>query len=228
MTRSRLLPPTVVASILSLAVLAGCTSGRSTSLTTATVAGKAASLRVVPRNLRRTIFDRLPASYIEEPSGSDLDGPLGLAATARAVDDQETVAQEAVLQQYGFRSAYQRTWVVKGTAETLTIRVQVMGSAKQALAYFNVLTFDGGLSSQVTAFPTPELADASGFTRSFMATDGSEVSQDINLARGRLFYHLILTGPQGSISPSDVLQIAGSQSRESALLGYTEKHSEEE
>jgi len=124
------------------------------------------------------------------------------------------------LQQYGFRSAYQRTWVVKGTAEMLIIRVQVMGSAEQAVGYFNLLTFDGRESDQVTAFPTPELAHASGFTRSFTATKGSEVSQDINLARGRLFYHLIFTGPQGSISPGDVLHIALSQSTEAALLGY--------
>jgi UDP:flavonoid glycosyltransferase YjiC (YdhE family) len=54
----------------------------------------------------------------------------------------------------------------------------------------------------------------------FHGDDGSQVSQDINLARGRLFYHLIFTGPQGSISPSDVLKIAGSQSTEAASLGY--------
>jgi hypothetical protein len=59
------------------------------------------------------------------------------------------------LQQYGFRSAYQRTWVVKGTGETLIIRVQVMGSPKQALGYFNLMTFDGRISSQQTTFPTP-------------------------------------------------------------------------
>jgi len=218
MIRSRLLRPTVVALILGLVVLSGCSSGKST---TATVATKAANPNIVPKDLRRTIFARLPANYIEEPVGSDADGPLGLAATAEAVDDQETAAEEAVLQQYGFRSAYQRTWIVKGTGEVLIIRVQVMGSPKQALDYFNLMTFDGRISSQVTAFPTPRLADASGFTRSFTATNGSQVSQDINLERGRLFYHLIFSGPQGSISPSDVLKIAGSQSTEAASLGYT-------
>lgn len=219
-TRSRLLRPTVAASILVLVVLAGCGSGRSTSSTTTTVASKATNPSAVPVDLRRIIFDRLPASYIEEPAGSDLDGPLGLVATAEAVDDQETVTQEAILKQYGFRSGYQRTWVVKGTAETLIIRVQVMGSPKQALGYFHLLTFDGRLSTQVSTFPTPQLAEASGFTRPFTATNGSQVSQDINLARGRLFYHVIFTGPQGAISPSDVLRIAGSQSTEAATLGY--------
>ena len=218
MIRSRLLRPTVVALILGLVVLSGCSSGKST---TATVASKAANPNIVPKDLRRTIFARLPANYIEEPVGSDADGPLGLPATAEAVDDQETAAEEAVLQQYGFRSAYQRTWIVKGTGEVLIIRVQVMGSPKQALDYFNLMPFDGRISSQVTAFQTPRLADASGFTRSFTATNGSQVSQDINLERGRLFYHLIFSGPQGSISPSDVLKIAGSQSTEAASLGYT-------
>src|SRR5580700_2691549 len=70
-------------------------------------------------------------------AGSHLDGPLDLAATAEAVDDQETAKQEAILQQYGFRSAYERTWVVRGTAETLIIKAQVMRSPKQAVGYFN-------------------------------------------------------------------------------------------
>jgi hypothetical protein len=186
MTCSRLLRPTVAASILGMLVLAGCSSSMSTNLTTTTVANKAANPSAVPVNLRRTIFDRLPTGYIEEPNGSDLNGPLGLAATTEAVDNEETAAQEAILRQYGFRSAYQRACVVKGTAETLIIRVQVMGSPEQARSYLTVLTFDDRLSTQVAAFPTPHLADASGFTRSFTATNGSDVSQDINLARGRL------------------------------------------
>jgi len=179
-----------------------------------TVASKAANPSAVPRR---------PASR-QLHRGTRWVRPrraLGLAATAEAVDDQETAAGEVVLQQYGFRSAYQRTWVVKGTAETLIIRVQVMGSPKQALGYFNLLTFDGRLSSQVTKFPTPQLADSSGFARYFAATNGSDVSQDINLARGRLFYHLIFPGPQGSVSPSDVLKIAGSQGWKATSLGYT-------
>jgi hypothetical protein len=220
MDRSRLAAQTVVASMIGLAVLAGCNSGTSTSSTSTTVARSAANPNAVPHDLRLAIFERLPANYIEEPAGSDLDGPLGLAATAAAVDDQETTQQEAVLQQYGFRSAYQRTWVVKGTGKTLIIRVQVMGSPTQALGYFNVLTLDGRISGQTT-IPTPHLADASGFTRSFTGSTGSQVSQDINLARGRLFYHLIFTGPQGTISPSDVVGIARSQSAVAASLGYT-------
>ena len=172
MTRSRLLRPRVAASIFGLVILAGCSSGKSTSLTTTTVVPKIANPNAVPVDLRRTIFDQLSASYVEEPAGSDLDGPLGLAATAEAVDDQETAAEEAILQQYGFRSAYQRTWIVKGTGETLIIRVQVMGSALQALGYFNLLNFAGQASSQLTAFPTPQLPDASGFTRSFTESTG--------------------------------------------------------
>jgi len=199
-------------------MLAGCNSTKSTSRTS--VASSTAIPTAVPGDLRLIVFDRLPANYLEAPAGSDLDGPLGLSATAKAVDDQETAQQEAILRQYGFRSAYQRTWVVKDTGETLIIRVQVMGSPLQALGYFDLLTFAGQSSHQQTTFPTPQLADASGFTRFFTASTGSQVAQDINLARGPLFYHLIFTGPKGSISPSDILSIAGSQSTEAASLGY--------
>jgi hypothetical protein len=207
-------------SLLVMVVLAGCDSGPSATSTTTTLPRRAANPDAVPGDLRLTIFDRLPANYIEEPAGSGADGPLDLAETAEAVDDQETSTQEALLQQYGFSSAYQRTWVVKGTGETLIIRVQVMGSPGQALGYFNLLTFAGRTSGQTTAFPTPSLADASGFTRSFSASTGSQVAQDLNLVRGRLFYHLIFTGPQGSISPGSVSSIARSQSKRAASLGY--------
>jgi hypothetical protein len=206
--------------MLGIVVLAGCNSTESASLPTTTVASSAALPSAVPDDLRATIFDRLPTNYIEAPTGSELDGPLGLAGTAEAVDDQEAAKQEAILQQYGFRSAYQRTWAVKGTGETLIIRVQVMGSAGQALGYFNLLTFADQASSQQTTFPTPQLPDASGFTRSFTAATGSQVAQDINLVRGPLFYHVIFTGPQGSVSPSNILSIARSQSTEAASLGY--------
>jgi hypothetical protein len=211
---------TALVSMLGMVVLAGCNSTKSTSSTTTTIASGAALPRAVPADLRLTIFDRLPTNYVEEPSGSDVDGPLGLAGTAEAVDDQEPVKQKTILQQYGFRSAYQRTWVVKGTGETLIIRVQLMGSPTQAVGYFDLLTFAGQASNQMTTFPTPRLADASGFTRSFTAPTGSQVAQDLNLVRGPLFYHLIFTGPQGSISPSDVLRIARSQSTAAASLGY--------
>jgi hypothetical protein len=207
-------------SLLGMVVLAGCDSGRSATSTTTTLPGRVANPAAVPDDLRLTIFDRLPTNYREEPAGSDVDGPLDLAETANAVDDQEIATQEALLQQYGFRSAYQRTWVVKGTGEILIIRVQVMGSPGQALGYFNLLTYAGRTSGQMTAFPTPLLADASGFTRSFSASTGSQVAQDFNLVRGRLFYHVIFTGPQGSVSPGGVLRIARSQSKKAASLGY--------
>ena len=84
----------------------------------------------------------------------------------------------------------------------LTIRVQVMGSSQQSLGYFTLLTVADRSSVQLTAFPTPRLADASGFTRSFAASTGKEASQDINMVRGTLFYHLSFTGPQGLISPA--------------------------
>jgi len=219
-TYSGLLWRTAVVSMLGMVVLAGCNSTKSTGSTTTTVARSVALPSAVSDDLRVTIFDRFPTNYIEAPAGSDLDGPLGLAGTAEAVDDQESAKQEAILRQYGFRSAYQRTWAVKGTGETLIIRVQVMGSPGQALGYFNLLTFAGQASSQLTTFPTPRLADTSGFTRSFTAPTGSQVAQDINMVRGPLFYHLIFTGPQGSISPSDILRVARSQSTEAASLGY--------
>ena len=221
MSRSGVLWQTVVASMVGMIVLAGCNSSKSTSSTTTTVASGPAIPSAVPDDLRLTIFDRLPANYIEEPAGSDLDGPLGLGETAEAVDDQETAKQDELLKQYGFRSAYQRTWVVKGTGKTLIIRAEVMGSPKQALGYFNLLTFAGRTSGQLTSFPTAQLANASGFTRSFTDSDGPQVAQDINMVRGRLFYHLILTGPRGSISPRNVLSIARSQSTEAVTLGYT-------
>jgi hypothetical protein len=219
-TRWRRIRETGITSIVAMVVLASCSTSKSTGVTGTTVAHKVANPSAVPVDLRSTIFDQLPSNYIEEPVGTDLDGPLGLDATAEAVDDQETAEQEMVLQQYGFRRAYQRTWIVKGTGETLIIRVQVMGSPKKALGYFNLLTFASRTSTQQTAFATPDLTDASGFTRPFSESAGNQVSQDINLARGRLFYHLIFTGPQGSLSPSYVLSLADSQSTEAASLGY--------
>jgi hypothetical protein len=137
------------------------------------------------------------------------------------VDDQEAATQKTILQQYGFRTAYQRTWVLKGTDEVLIIRVQVMGSPAQALGYFNLLTLADRTSSQLVTFPTAPLADASGFTRSFTEASGSEVSQDINLVRGPLFYHLIFTGPQGLVSHGTVRPLAESQSTDAASFGYT-------
>jgi hypothetical protein len=210
----------VVASMLVVVFVAGCSSRTSTSPTTTSTATSTSVPRIVPHNLRMTIFDRLPANYIEEPVGSNVDGPLGLAGTAYAVDDEEVSIQESILEKYGFRDAYQRTWVVKGTHEILIIRVQHMGSHRQALEYFNLLNLGAPISSQLTAFPTPQLADASGFTRSFMASTGPQVAQDVSLVRGPLFYHLIFTGPRGSITPDDVLSIARSQSTDAASLGY--------
>jgi hypothetical protein len=207
--------------MLGVAVLAGCGSNKSSSSTTTTVTGHATNPSAVPNDLRLTVFDGLPANYIEEPVGSRFDGALDLVETAEAVDDQQTAEQQAILRQYGFRSAYQRTWLLKGTSKILIIRVQVMGSPALALGYFNLLTFAGRTSSQMTNVATPQLADASGFTRYFTGSTGRQVAQDINLARGRLFYHLIFTGPRGSISPSDILSIARSQSNEAASLGYT-------
>jgi hypothetical protein len=211
----------VVASVLCLVGLSGCSSDKSASSTTTTATTRAATPGAVPRDLRLTIFDRLPTNYIEEPAGIGSDGPLDLSETAKAVDDQDTTTQESLLQQYGFLSAYQRTWVVKGTGKVLIIRVQVMGSPAQARGYSALLTFAVRVSDQLTTFPTPRLADASGFTRSFTGSTGPQVSQDIDLVRGRLFYHLIFTGPQGSISPADVLSIARHQSAEAVSLGYT-------
>jgi hypothetical protein len=196
-------------------------SSESTTSTTTTVAGKVANPDVVPDDLRATVFDLLSTDYIEKPIGSNVDGPLDLAQTAEAVDDEDTAQQQAILLQYGFLSAYQRTWVVKGTSEVLIIRVQVMGSPVQALGYFNLLTSDAPTSSQLTRFAMPRIADSSGFTRSFTSSTGIQVAQDVNLARGRLFYHLIFTGPQGSISPRDLVRIARSQSAEALSLGYT-------
>jgi hypothetical protein len=219
--RSVLLRWTVATSMLGAAVLAGCGSTRSTSSTTPTVVSSTSLPNVLPDNLRLTVFDRLPTNFIEEPEGSDSDGPLDLTETAQAVDDQEVAEQQRILEQYGFTSGYQRTWLVKGTGDVLIIRVQDMGSTSEALAYLNLLTFFVPTSAQLIKFPTPGLADASGFTRYFTGSTGTQVAQDVSLARGRLFYHLIFTGPKGSISTANVLGIARAQSTEAASLGYT-------
>jgi hypothetical protein len=211
---------TIVVSVLCLVALAGCSSGKPTGSTTTTVAKKASGSGAVPGNLRPTIFDRLPARYIEEPAGTGSDGPLGLAATANAVDDQDPALEQTLLAQYGFRSAYQRTWVVKGTGEVLIIRVQVMGSPKESLGYYNLMTFYSRTNTQLIAFPTSQLADASGFSRTFAASTGKQQSQDINMVRGVLFFHFIFTGPLGSVTPADVVKIAESQSGQAASLGY--------
>jgi len=215
MSRSRQI---VVASVLTMVVLSGCDSNQSSSTTT-TTANRAATSDAVPTNLRATVFDRLPANFIEEPVGSKSDGPLDLLATAEAVDDQQTSEQELLLRQNGFVGGYQRTWVVAGTAELLIIRVQVMGSPAKAFDYFNLLTYGGKASGQ-TSFSTAPLPEASGFTRYFDGSTGPQVSQDVNLVQERLFFHLIFTGPRGRISPRDVLAIAESQSAEAADQGY--------
>jgi hypothetical protein len=220
-TRSRrLFWPAVVVLMFVVVFAADCSSSTSTTTSTSTAPGTTVS-STVPDDLRMAIFAQLPANYIEEPAGSGADGPLGLAATAEAVDDEQPARQDVLLEQDGFRRAYQRAWVVKGTHEVLIIRVQLMGSPGQALGYFNLLTFAGRVSTQLTAFPMPGLTGASGFTRPFTTSAGPQVAQDVNLVRGPLFYHLILTGPRGSITPADVLSIARSQSSEAASLGYT-------
>ena len=78
MTRSSFLWQPVVASMLSMVVLAGCNSSKSASSTTTTVAPSATIPSAVPDDLRLTVFDRLPANFIEAPAGSEGDGPLGL------------------------------------------------------------------------------------------------------------------------------------------------------
>jgi hypothetical protein len=221
MSRPGLLRLVLVASMLGSIALAGCDSSRSTTATSTSVTTTASSPDAAPRDLRNTVFDQMPGNFVEEPVGSNSDGPLDLTGTAEAVDDQETGEQEAILQRFGFVSAYQRTWVVKGTTELLIIRVQVMGSPGQALDYFNLLTLADRTSDQLASVPTPRLTGASAFTRSFVDSDGSQVAQDVNLVRGRLFYHLILTGPAGTISPDQALRVARSQSIEAAVLGYS-------
>jgi hypothetical protein len=217
----RIISAALAASLFALVASCSATgASTSTRSSTTAVTGGTSIVGSEPGDLRATIFDMLPTDYIEEPVGSGLDGPLSLVETAEAVDDQETAQQETILEQYGFSAAYQRTWVVKGTSEVLIIRVQVMGSPMQALGYFNLLNFDGRASSQTTMFAISGLANSSGFTRSFTSSAGTQVAQDVNLARARLFYHLIFTGPQGSISPSDLLSIARSQSAEAVSLGY--------
>jgi hypothetical protein len=219
-SRSVLLRWLIATSMLAAAVLAGCGSTKSTTSSTPTVLSSTSPPTASRNDLRLTIFDRLPANYVEEPEGSDSDGPLDLAETAQAVDDQETAEQQTILQQYGFTNAYQRTWLVKGAGDILIVRVQAMGSTSQALAYLNLLTFFVPTSAQLIKFQTPGLADASGFTRYFTGSTGAQVAQDVSLARGRLFYHLIFTGPKGSISPGNLLSIARAQSSEAASLGY--------
>lgn len=74
-----------------------------------------------------------PGATSRSLPGSALDGPLGLTGTAEAVADQETAKQEAILQQYGFMSAYQRTWIVKGTGETWSSGPRSWGRRRRLL-----------------------------------------------------------------------------------------------
>jgi len=216
--RARVVP------VVAVVALAGCSSSKSTNSalsTTTTAATSATVAGAAPIDLRGAIFSELPAGYIEEPIGASADGPLGLTATAIAVDDLEPARQAALLVQYGFRRAYERTWSVKGAGQTLIIRVQLMGSGLLATGYFNLLALADRAVTQFTAFATPTLVRAAGFSRAFAGATGPQVAEDVSLVRGPLFYHLIFTGPQGSVSPGNVLGIAQSQSDLAASLGYS-------
>lgn len=209
----------LLAALAGFASLAGCSGANKSAGATTTVS--TTTTTALPANLASVIFDQFPASYIEASIGLDgLVGSLDLAATAKAVDDKDVARATTDLEQYGFQRAYELVWVLKGTDDSLSIRVQLMGSASQAMGYFNVLSFGVRTSSALTAFSTPRLGTATGFTDDVTDSNGPRTVQSVYLVRGPLFYDLELIGPRGTIAPSAVLRAARSQSAEDASLGY--------
>lgn len=204
---------------LGLVGLAGCSSSKPTSVA---VAPTTTSTTVdLLNNLQLTISDQVPAGFIEEPLGTDGEGPLDLAGTAQSINPMHIAAVEMILQQYNFVRGYQRVWVDQATGKSLVIRVQLMGSAFQAMEYYNVQSDADRLGGQSKKFLTPTLDLASGFTSSFTDKNGARSGQFVDLARGPLFFHISLVGARGSVSQADIVTMAQSQSTESAAQGYT-------
>jgi hypothetical protein len=209
-----------LAALAGFVSVAGCRGSSKTAIATTTV--PRTTTTTVPANLATVIFDQFPASYIEAPIGLDgVVGPLDLSATANAVDDKDVAHATTDLEQFGFQRAYDLVWVLKGTDESLSIRVQLMESASQAMGYFNLLSSADQTSTVLTTFPTPGLATATGFTDNDVTdSNGPRTVQSVELVRGPLFYDLELIGPRGTIAPTAILSAAQSQSAEAASLGY--------
>lgn len=216
--RSKRLAAAALASACCWPALAGCSASKTAAAATTTVPATTTTTTVL-NNLRQVIFDQLPASYVEHTVGDGFEGPLDLAATGATVNPNEITATTALLQMYGFKAAYERLWSVPGTVDGLIIRVQLMGSAFEAMEYFNALTFVDKASGLVP-FSTAGLANSRGFSENFTLNAVAAETHFVDLIRGPLFYHIAVVGSRGS-SSAVALSIAGSQSAEAAALGFT-------
>jgi len=209
-----------MAAVIALSILTACSSSTKTaarSTTTATTPTTAAGLI----DLRSLIFQQLPATYIEEPAGVGVDGPLDLLGAAKAQSSTNAAAVQADLVREGFLRGYERGWVIKaGTTEFLNCWVLLFATRLQAAAYFNLINFDAKVAPNISTFPTPGLANSSGFVVPFTLAQGPQVDHTIDLVAGRLYFHLGLSGPPGTFTANDILTIAQSQRARATALGY--------
>jgi hypothetical protein len=218
-----------VAALLFGAGAAGCSGSKTSASASSTTSASASSTTsappsatvAAPVDLRSVLFDQFPATYIEEPVGVGVEGPLDLAAAATAQSSTNPTGAQLQLQGAGFLRGYTRGWVVKGTTpEFLLCRVLLFGSAQKALRYYDAITFTEKVDPHISTFPTPGLTDAVGFIVSYTDSQGAHTDYTIDMVAGRLLYHLDFGGPPGAVVPNDIVTIAHSQSLKAASLGY--------
>jgi hypothetical protein len=202
-----------------LLVSSGCTT-KKVAIAPTTVPAITTTTLGVPVDLRTALFAQFPAGYVEAPVGVDSAGPLTLA-TAAAAQSATPATETPILKQYGFVSGYQRVWVIKGSNESLNSRVLVMGSAFEAMEFYNVTTFADEASAKITTFPTSGLVNSDGFKTSITDANGSRGVVWIDLVRGPLFYHIGMFSPPKVLPLTTLINIAQSQSTEDATFGYT-------
>ena len=121
-----------------LAGMAGCSRTPAAKTGTAPLVSSPSTV-AVPDDLRSVIFDRFPATYIEEALGFDVEGPLDLAGAAK--NFSAPAVEQGILRSLAFQRGYERVWKIKGQDRILYIFVLQMGSPKQALDYFDGKTF---------------------------------------------------------------------------------------
>jgi len=209
-----------MAAIVGVAILASCSSHHSSASAPTTIAPPTSASAAGPADLRHALFDQLPASYVEEPAGTGVDGPLALPAAAKAQSSANPSGARSQLVTLGFKRGYARGWVVTGASEFLYSYVFLFDSPHDATSYWNQITFEYRVDPNISTFPTGALANAASF---IVHTTAQGVHDDyvVDLVAGPLFYRVDLGGPPGSVTPSDVLTIARSQMVEAAALGYS-------
>ncbi len=172
-------------------------------------------------DLRSVLFDQFPGTYVEEPVGVGVEGPLDLAGAATPQSSTNPTSAQGQLQAAGFLRGYTRGWVVKGaTTEFLLCRVLLLGSRQQALGYYDDITFTEKVDPHISTFPTPGLADAVGFIVSYTDAQGAHSDYTIDMVAGPLLYHLDFGGPPGAVVPNDIVRGRPLPEPRGGSLGY--------